>query len=111
MRWWGVVLGFTPLSQLVQFPQSAVGVERGRGQGFGEAEGIGFAEVELGRAVAAKNRQVLFQCDDFPPGAALRRIGPPPDVFVEVEEDRHYGLDVLPVSGVVGLNHEQPARS
>ena len=66
------VFGF----ESIEFEESAVGIEDGEWECFGEFFGFEGIELRAGGAVASKDRESSLASDDFAAGDAFGCVGP-----------------------------------
>ena len=96
--------------ELVEFSESAVGVEDGRRERLGETtSGLG-VDVGACEAEASEDGEAPLAGDDLATSAAEGCVGPGAGVLVEVEEGGENVEDVTPIGGVVGLKDEESTR-
>jgi len=93
------VFGF----ESIEFEESAVGVEDGEWQGFGESDGFGGIKVGSSGTFAAEDGESALPGDDFAAGDAFGSMRPRRLDFGPVEEHRQDPEHVFPVARVIGL--------
>jgi len=91
----------------VELAPGAAGAEAGLGERSGQGEGSLAVEIVVALAQGAEDSQSALAGDDLAPGAAFGSVGPGAVLLAQFEEVRNHPDHVIPVIGIVGLDHQK----